>query len=106
MKILVQVAGCIGTGLFYGLGEILAETGPLGALLVYVHVLTVVYAYVMQHTLVHTSSTDSSLQNYHIRRRNDSIRPHIRFIDTLWYANLAVENRPTNSCGGAQRQGG
>ncbi|KIM55752.1 hypothetical protein SCLCIDRAFT_1220924, partial [Scleroderma citrinum Foug A] len=41
---MVSVAGCIGTGLFYGLGEILAETGPLGALLVYVHVLTVLYA--------------------------------------------------------------
>lgn len=41
---MITIAGCIGTGLFYGLGEILAETGPLGALLVYIHVSTVVYA--------------------------------------------------------------
>lgn len=44
---MIAIAGCIGTGLFFGLGEILALTGPLGALLVYLHVSTVVYATIM-----------------------------------------------------------
>ncbi|KAI6143741.1 general amino acid permease [Pisolithus tinctorius] len=42
-----HIAGCIGTGLFFGLGEILALCGPLGALLVYLHVCTVVYSTIM-----------------------------------------------------------
>ena len=45
MNKLGQVAGMVGTGLFLGLGQILAVTGPLGVLLVYLHVATVVYAY-------------------------------------------------------------
>jgi len=36
--------GTIGTGLFLGLGQILVLTGPLGSLLVYIHVSTVIYA--------------------------------------------------------------
>jgi amino acid transporter len=40
-----QIAGMVGTGLFLGLGQTLAVTGPLGVLLVYLHVATVVYAY-------------------------------------------------------------
>ncbi|KAI5984926.1 general amino acid permease [Pisolithus marmoratus] len=44
---MIAIAGCIGTGLFYGLGEILALCGPLGALLVYLHVSTVVYGTIM-----------------------------------------------------------
>ncbi|KAL4072265.1 general amino acid permease 1 [Scleroderma citrinum] len=44
---MIAIAGCIGTGLFYGLGEILAYTGPLGALLVYLHVSSVVYSTMM-----------------------------------------------------------
>ncbi|KAF8558635.1 general amino acid permease [Imleria badia] len=41
---MIALAGIIGTGLFLGLGQILAATGPLGSLLVYTHVSTVVYA--------------------------------------------------------------
>ncbi|KAN0094548.1 Amino acid permease/ SLC12A domain containing protein [Tylopilus felleus] len=41
---MIALAGIIGTGLFLGLGQILATTGPLGSLLVYIHVSTVVYA--------------------------------------------------------------
>ncbi|TFY83835.1 hypothetical protein EWM64_g162 [Hericium alpestre] len=37
------IASVIGTGLFLGLGEILALTGPLGALLVFLHVGSVAY---------------------------------------------------------------
>ncbi|KAI6141929.1 general amino acid permease [Pisolithus tinctorius] len=44
---MIAIAGCIGTGLFFGLGEILALCGPLGALLVYLHVCTVVYSTIM-----------------------------------------------------------
>lgn len=42
-----QIAGTIGTGLFLGIGQILAVTGPLGMLLVYLHIATVIYAYVL-----------------------------------------------------------
>lgn len=42
-----KLAGIIGTGLFLGLGQILALAGPLGSLLVYIHVSTVVYACVL-----------------------------------------------------------
>ncbi|KAF8452647.1 general amino acid permease [Boletus edulis BED1] len=41
---MIALAGIIGTGLFLGLGQILALTGPLGSLLVFIHVATVVYA--------------------------------------------------------------
>ncbi|EGO27031.1 general amino acid permease [Serpula lacrymans var. lacrymans S7.9] len=41
---MLALAGTIGTGLFLGLGQILALCGPLGALLVYLHVASVVYA--------------------------------------------------------------
>ncbi|EIW79688.1 general amino acid permease 1 [Coniophora puteana RWD-64-598 SS2] len=41
---MIALAGVIGTGLFLGLGEILALCGPLGALIVYAHVSSVVYA--------------------------------------------------------------
>ena len=39
-----KLAGSIGTGLFLGLGEILARCGPLGSLIVYIQVSTVIYA--------------------------------------------------------------
>ena len=38
-----KLAGSIGTGLFLGLGEILAFCGPLGSLIVYILVASVVY---------------------------------------------------------------
>ncbi|KIK98889.1 hypothetical protein PAXRUDRAFT_133267 [Paxillus rubicundulus Ve08.2h10] len=41
------LAGTIGTGLFLGLGEILAICGPLGSLMVYIHVSTVIYATIL-----------------------------------------------------------
>lgn len=44
---MIAIAGSVGTGLFYGLGEILALCGPLGALLVYLHVGTVIYVTIM-----------------------------------------------------------
>jgi yeast amino acid transporter len=44
-----QIAGMVGTGLFLGLGQTLAVTGPLGVLLAYIHVATVVYAYAGTH---------------------------------------------------------
>jgi amino acid transporter len=44
---MIALTGTIGTGLFLGLGEILALTGPLGSLLVYMHVSTVVYATIL-----------------------------------------------------------
>ncbi|KAF9224940.1 hypothetical protein BS17DRAFT_779328 [Gyrodon lividus] len=40
----MSLAGTIGTGLFLGLGEILSLCGPLGSLIVYVQVSTVIYA--------------------------------------------------------------
>ncbi|EGO19396.1 general amino acid permease variant 2 [Serpula lacrymans var. lacrymans S7.9] len=40
----MSIAGTIGTGLFLGLGEILAATGPLGMILIYILVSSVVYA--------------------------------------------------------------
>ncbi|KAF8843482.1 general amino acid permease [Paxillus ammoniavirescens] len=41
---MIALAGTIGTGLFLGLGEILAICGPLGSLIVYIQVSTVIYA--------------------------------------------------------------
>jgi amino acid permease len=41
-----QIAGVIGTGLFLGLGELLATTGPLGVLLVFLLVGSVAFAFV------------------------------------------------------------
>ncbi|KAH7928822.1 general amino acid permease [Leucogyrophana mollusca] len=41
---MIALAGTIGTGLFLGLGEILALCGPLGSLIVYIHVGSVIYA--------------------------------------------------------------
>ncbi|KIM81036.1 hypothetical protein PILCRDRAFT_510889 [Piloderma croceum F 1598] len=41
---MIAIAGMVGTGLFLGLGQTLAVTGPLGVLLVYLHVATVIYA--------------------------------------------------------------
>ncbi|KIK98890.1 hypothetical protein PAXRUDRAFT_9247 [Paxillus rubicundulus Ve08.2h10] len=43
----IALAGTIGTGLFLGLGEILAICGPLGSLMVYIHVSTVIYATIL-----------------------------------------------------------
>ncbi|KAF9238127.1 general amino acid permease [Melanogaster broomeanus] len=40
----MSLVGTIGTGLFLGLGEILTVCGPLGSLIVYIHVSTVIYA--------------------------------------------------------------
>ncbi|KAJ7141573.1 general amino acid permease variant 1 [Mycena filopes] len=40
---MIAVAGTIGTGLFLAIGQILAVTGPLGLLLAYLHVASVVY---------------------------------------------------------------
>ncbi|KIJ16459.1 hypothetical protein PAXINDRAFT_10909 [Paxillus involutus ATCC 200175] len=44
---MIALAGTIGTGLFLGLGEILATCGPLGSLLVYIQVSTVIYATIL-----------------------------------------------------------
>ncbi|KIJ64779.1 hypothetical protein HYDPIDRAFT_28140 [Hydnomerulius pinastri MD-312] len=44
---MIALAGTIGTGLFLGLGEILALCGPLGSLLVYIQVSTVIYATIL-----------------------------------------------------------
>jgi amino acid transporter len=41
---MIALTGTIGTGLFLGLGEILALCGPLGSLIVYIHASTIVYA--------------------------------------------------------------
>ena len=41
-----QIAGVIGTGLFLGLGQLLATTGPLGLLLVVLLVGSVAFAFV------------------------------------------------------------
>jgi amino acid transporter len=41
-----QIAGVIGTGLFLGLGQLLATTGPLGVLLVFLLVGSVAFAFV------------------------------------------------------------
>lgn len=41
-----QIAGVIGTGLFLGLGQLLATTGPLGVLLVFFLVGSVAFAFV------------------------------------------------------------
>jgi len=42
-----QIAGVIGTGLFLGLGQLLATTGPLGVLLVFLLVGSVAFAFVI-----------------------------------------------------------
>lgn len=42
-----QIAGVIGTGLFLGLGQLLATTGPLGVLLVFLFVGSVAFAFVL-----------------------------------------------------------
>ncbi len=42
-----QIAGVIGTGLFLGLGQLLAVTGPLGVLLVFLLVGSVAFASVL-----------------------------------------------------------
>ena len=42
-----QIAGVIGTGLFLGLGQLLATTGPLGVLLVFLLVGSVAFAFVL-----------------------------------------------------------
>lgn len=42
-----QIAGVIGTGLFLGLGQLLAITGPLGVLLVFLLVGSVAFAFVL-----------------------------------------------------------
>jgi hypothetical protein len=42
-----QIAGVIGTGLFLGLGQLLAITGPLGVLLVFLLVGSVAFASVL-----------------------------------------------------------
>jgi amino acid transporter len=41
-----QIAGVLGTGLFLGLGQLLATTGPLGVLLVFLLVGSVAFAFV------------------------------------------------------------
>lgn len=41
-----QIAGVIGTGLFLGSGQLLATTGPLGVLLVFLLVGSVAFAFV------------------------------------------------------------
>ncbi|KAJ7241440.1 general amino acid permease [Mycena rebaudengoi] len=40
---MIAIAGTIGTGLFLGIGQVLAVTGPLGLLLVYLHVASIAY---------------------------------------------------------------
>jgi amino acid permease len=47
MHNLHQIAGVIGTGLFLGLGQLLAITGPLGVLLVFLLVGSVAFASVL-----------------------------------------------------------
>ena len=42
-----QIAGVFGTGLFLGLGQLLAITGPLGVLLVFLLVGSVAFAFVL-----------------------------------------------------------
>ena len=42
-----HIAGVIGTGLFLGLGQLLAITGPLGVLLVFLLVGSVAFAFVL-----------------------------------------------------------
>ena len=44
-----QIAGVIGTGLFLGLGQLLATTGPLGVLLVFLLVGSVAFASVLSN---------------------------------------------------------
>ncbi|KAI9567716.1 general amino acid permease [Boletus coccyginus] len=44
---MIAFAGTIGTGFFFGLGQILASTGPLGSLIVFIHVSTVIYATIL-----------------------------------------------------------
>jgi hypothetical protein len=46
-----QIAGVIGTGLFLGLGQLLPTTGPLGAILVYLLVGSVAFAFVFSSFL-------------------------------------------------------
>ncbi len=46
-RIAYQIAGVIGTGLFLGLGQLLATTGPLGVLLVFLLVGSVAFAFVV-----------------------------------------------------------
>jgi hypothetical protein len=46
-----QIAGVIGTGLFLGLGQLLAITGPLGVLLVFLLVGSVAFASVLSSVL-------------------------------------------------------
>ncbi|KAA1469644.1 general amino acid permease 1 [Dentipellis sp. KUC8613] len=45
------IASVVGTGLFLGLGQILAVTGPLGVLLVFIHVGTVAFTQVLKLSL-------------------------------------------------------
>ncbi|KAF8558636.1 general amino acid permease [Imleria badia] len=45
--LMIALTGSVGTGLFLGLGQILTYTGPLGSLLVYSLVSTVVYATIL-----------------------------------------------------------
>ncbi|KAJ7704930.1 general amino acid permease variant 1 [Mycena rosella] len=40
---MIAIAGTIGTGLFLAIGQVLAVTGPLGLLIAYLHVASVVY---------------------------------------------------------------
>lgn len=47
-----QIAGVIGTGLFLGLGQLLATTGPLGVLLVFLLVGSVAFAFVIHAIFV------------------------------------------------------
>ncbi|KAF9224925.1 general amino acid permease [Gyrodon lividus] len=44
---MIALAGTIGTGLFLGLGQILSLCGPLGSLIVYVQISTVIYATIL-----------------------------------------------------------
>ncbi|TFY59575.1 hypothetical protein EVG20_g7737 [Dentipellis fragilis] len=49
------IASVVGTGLFLGLGQILAVTGPLGVLLVFIHVGTVAFTQVLKQSLASIS---------------------------------------------------
>ena len=77
-----KLAGIIGTGLFLGLGQVLSLTGPLGSLLIYIHVSTVVYACVVPAS---SSLPLHNLIQYDIIcRGDDSLRAHIWIIIFLW----------------------
>jgi L-asparagine transporter-like permease len=85
-----QIAGVIGTGLFLGLGQLLATTGPLGVLLVFLLVGSVAFAFVLSSVVYSRSDCKAvHLQLNSVCHGNGCIRSCIWVLHTLWYFGIS-----------------